>query len=209
MRPLRSGPHRVTHSTVTTPSEPSASNSTQPRLLLRIGHLLGQGFGAAAVMITFLITAPVVMDHALLPDRSELEPTDLSRRIERLIEGYAAQYELDPALLKAVIKVESNFNPLAVSRKGALGLMQLMPRTASALRINNPLDPAENIRGGATQLRYLLDRFEDDLELALAAYHAGETRVREFEGIPPFASTQHYVDRVIRLYRNFTTDQDL
>ncbi len=209
MLPLRPSPHHRTHSPVMTPSDPNVSNSQLPRLLHRAGHLIGQGFGAAVAMVTFLVIAPVVMDQALLPDRAELEPTDLSGRIERLIEGYATQYELDPALLKAVIKVESNFNPLAVSHKGALGLMQLMPRTASALQIDNPLDPAENIRGGATQLRYLLDRFEDDLELALAAYHAGETRVREFEGIPPFASTQHYVDRVIRLYRNFTADKDL
>ncbi len=209
MRPLRSGHHRVRHSTVMTPSDMDNSYRKLPQVLHRDWHLVGQSLGAAAVMITFLVTAPVVMDHALLPDRTELEPNDLNRRIERLIEGYGAQFELDPALLKAVIAVESNFNPLAVSRKGALGLMQLMPRTASALQIDNPLDPAENIRGGATQLRYLLDRFEDDLELALAAYHAGETRVREFEGIPPFASTQHYVDRVIRLYRSFTASKDL
>jgi soluble lytic murein transglycosylase-like protein len=99
-----------------------------------------------------------------------------------LIAASAAQYGLDPALLQAVIKVESNFNSDAVSSKGAIGLMQLMPLTAAALHVLDPFDPKDNIHAGAALLRRLLNRFDGDLSLALAAYHIGETRVRQTLG---------------------------
>lgn len=166
-----------------------------------------QGVGAILVAAALLLSAPGAIDQRSQPDRLVLGPKALTRYIEQLIQRYAAQYEIDPALLKAVIRVESNFNPLAVSRKGALGLMQLMPGTAAALRVDDPMDPAQNIRAGTTQLRYLLDRFGDDIERALAAYHAGETRVSRFEGVPPIASTRRYVDRVLTVYDRLTSSR--
>jgi hypothetical protein len=105
----------------------------------------------------------------------------------------AVRYEVDYALVKAVIKTESNFNPQAVSRAGAKGLMQLMPRTATALGIGNSFHPEENVQGGVRHLRYLLDLFKGDLSLALAAYNAGERVVFRYKGIPPYRETRMYV----------------
>ncbi|MCC2641834.1 MAG: protein of unknown function, putative Lytic transglycosylase [Nitrospira sp.] len=146
-------------------------------------------------------------------DRLALDPTmanpdrfDFAPPVASLIAAHASQYALDPALLHAVIKVESNFNPQAVSPKGALGLMQLMPLTATALDVLDPFDPNDNIRAGAALLRRLLDRFEGDLSLALAAYHAGERRVSRAVGTPLLPGTQLYVERVLRQYDRFLTD---
>lgn len=128
-------------------------------------------------------------------------------QISRFIVGYAEHYGLEPALLRAVIKVESNFNPRAVSPKGAMGLMQLMPPTSAALNVQDPFDPKENIRAGAEELRRLLDRFNGNVELALAAYHAGEARVRQYLSVPPFRSTELYVRKVLSYYRLFVARQ--
>jgi soluble lytic murein transglycosylase len=127
----------------------------------------------------------------------------IEERISRVIADYAKQYRLEAALLRAVIKVESDFNPTAVSPKGARGLMQLMPPTAAAMNVLDPFDPDENVRAGAGELRRLLDRFRGDLKLALAAYHAGEARVRRSVKVPPFRSTERYVGEVLRYYRVF------
>ncbi|MBP6199975.1 MAG: lytic transglycosylase domain-containing protein, partial [Nitrospira sp.] len=113
---------------------------------------------------------------------------------------------LDPALLQAVIKVESNFNSDAVSSKGAIGLMQLMPLTAAALHVLDPFDPKDNIHAGAALLRRLLNRFDGDLSLALAAYHIGETRVRQTLGTPALPATQLYVERVLGHYHRFRAE---
>lgn len=121
-------------------------------------------------------------------------------RLETLVDHYASRFQLDPALLLAVIKVESDFDPQVVSRKGAQGLMQLMPDTARLLGVRNPFDPSESIFGGAQYLRKMLDTF-DDLDLALAAYNAGPGTVRRFGGIPPYEETINYVKRV-RYYIN-------
>ena len=123
--------------------------------------------------------------------------------IASLIATYAEQYALDPALLQAIIKVESNFNSDAVSPKGAIGLMQLMPLTAAAFHVLDPFDPKDNIRAGAALLRGLLDRFGGDLSLALAAYHLGEARVRQAIGAPALPATQLYVNRVLGHYDRF------
>jgi soluble lytic murein transglycosylase len=129
------------------------------------------------------------------------------QRISLFIAGYAKQYRLEPALLRAVIKVESDFNPTAISPSGAQGLMQLMPPTAAALNVLDPFDPKENIRAGAGELRRLLDRFGGNLRLALAAYHAGEARVSRSVGVPPFRATRRYVKDVLRYYRLFADEQ--
>ncbi len=117
-----------------------------------------------------------------------------------LIGSIAAEHGVDPALVKAVIRAESNFDRRAVSRKGAQGLMQLMPGTAGRYAVANAFDPAENIRGGVRYLRFLQDRFPGQLHLAIAAYNAGEGAVSRFNGIPPYAETRQYVRRVFRYY---------
>ncbi|MGQ0811104.1 MAG: lytic transglycosylase domain-containing protein, partial [Nitrospiraceae bacterium] len=125
------------------------------------------------------------------------------KELEQAIRWYAKQHRLSPALLRAVIKVESDFDPTAVSRTGALGLMQLMPRTAASLQVRDPFNPVDNIRGGAKHLRHLLDRFDGDLPLALAAYNAGEYRVKRYQQIPPIEETRFYVQKVLGYLRAF------
>jgi soluble lytic murein transglycosylase-like protein len=113
----------------------------------------------------------------------------------------AKQHRIDPALLAAIIRVESNFVARAVSRKGARGLMQLMPATARRLGVTRPFDPRDNIRGGAAYLAELAERFgETNAELILAAYNAGENAVEEFGGVPPYRETRDYVKRVLALW---------
>jgi hypothetical protein len=124
-----------------------------------------------------------------------------------LINDVARQEGVDPDLVKAIIKVESNFNQFAVSRKGARGLMQLMPGTAGRYAVSNTFDAEANIRGGVRYLRYLQDSF-GNLPLALASYNAGENAVLRYKGIPPFPETKQYVKRVLYHYgqRDFSTD---
>jgi hypothetical protein len=121
-----------------------------------------------------------------------------------IIHEKASMYDLDPSLIKAVITTESNWNKRAVSPKGAMGLMQLMPATANEMNVRNPYDPEENIEGGTKYLRYLLERFNGDLTLALAAYNAGPKTVEKFGYVPPITETKHYVNRVLSLYNGKT-----
>jgi len=118
-------------------------------------------------------------------------------RFEPLVQEHAARHSLRPDLVRAVIQVESGFNPGATSPKGAMGLMQLMPDTARELGVRNPYDPADNIRGGTAYLRQLLDRYDGNEELALAAYNAGSTAVDRYDRqVPPYRETQDYVRKV-------------
>jgi len=112
------------------------------------------------------------------------------------------RHGVDPALVHAIVKVESDFNPYALSRKGAMGLMQLMPQTAVEMNVRNSFNPNENIDGGVKYLRYLIDRYEGNLQLALAAYNSGETAVKKWGTIPPFPETQNYVQKILKLYNN-------
>ncbi len=120
-----------------------------------------------------------------------------------LIEEAAERYRLDSLLLAAVIRAESGFDAAAISPQGAQGLMQLMPTTAMSYGAPRPEDPRANVRAGARYLRELLGRFDDDLELALAAYNAGPTAVRRFSGVPPYRETRTYVERVLTLYLGY------
>jgi len=123
-----------------------------------------------------------------------------------IIRAAADLYEVDPALVKAIIMAESKYNPAAISEKGARGLMQLMPNTAHALGVKDPLDPEHNIYGGVKHLRRLLNRFEGDMMLAVAAYNAGSKNVKRYNGVPPFGTTRYYVKKVFDYYRQYKAE---
>jgi hypothetical protein len=117
-----------------------------------------------------------------------------------LVTEIAWEHGLDPRLVHALIEVESGWNPLAVSRRGAMGLMQLMPPTARRLGVTDPFDPEQNLRAGVNELRRLVDRYSGDLPLALAAYNAGEGAIARYGGVPPYRETRGYVRRIMSLY---------
>ena len=121
-------------------------------------------------------------------------------KLDRIVRDAAARHNMDPALVKAVISTESGWNPQAVSRKGAVGLMQLIPGTAQRFGVNNSFDPAQNVEGGTTYLKSLLDRYGNNLSLSLAAYNAGEGAVDRSGGVPAYRETQQYVQKVTDAY---------
>ena len=126
-----------------------------------------------------------------------------SNQYDSLISEFSKKYQVDFALIKAIIRAESGFNPAAVSRKGAKGLMQLMPETASRLNVSNSFNPRENIEGGVRYVKDLLSLFNDDLRLSIAAYNAGENIVAEVRSIPPYRETVDYVKKVLSYYQSY------
>jgi soluble lytic murein transglycosylase-like protein len=126
-----------------------------------------------------------------------------SNQYDSLISEFSRKYQVDFALIKAMIRAESGFNPSAVSRKGAKGLMQLMPETASRMNVSNIFNPRENIDGGVRYFKYLLSLFNNDLRLSLAAYNAGENVVAELRSIPPYRETIDYVKKVLSYYQSY------
>lgn len=123
-----------------------------------------------------------------------------AEEIDQSIVMAAARHNVDPNLVRAVVKVESNFNSNAVSRKGAMGLMQLMPQTARQLKVRNPFDPQQNVDAGVRHLKQLLENYDGDVNLTLAAYNAGSGAVARSSGVPHYAETQNYVRRITNLY---------
>lgn len=141
--------------------------------------------------------------HAKVQKR--LEPTKRSLRYDNIIKREAEQYGVSPALVKAVIKAESNFNPNAVSPAGAVGLMQVLPQTARRMGVQNPSHPASNIKVGVKYLRELLDEFDNNEALAVAAYNSGPYKVKRYNGVPPYKETMAFVRRVMKYYRSYLT----
>jgi soluble lytic murein transglycosylase-like protein len=127
-----------------------------------------------------------------------------SAQYDSLISELSKKYQVDFALIKAMIRAESGFNPLAVSRKGAKGLMQLMPDTASRMNVSNVFNPRENIEGGVRHFKNLLSLFDNDVRLSLAAYNAGENLVAELRSIPPYRETVDYVRKVLSYYQSYS-----
>ena len=133
------------------------------------------------------------------------DPSGVSGRIpaniDQLVQQTASRFQVDPELIRAIIRVESGYDPKAVSSKGAMGLMQLIPATAQRFGVANPFDPKQNLEGGVNYLKYLLDLFGGDLSLSLAAYNAGEHSVQRSGGVPAIPETQNYVRKVTNLYK--------
>jgi len=125
------------------------------------------------------------------------------RGFDRIIRAAARRHGISEPLIKAIIKAESNFNPRAVSKKGAKGLMQIMPQNFNSLNIRNPFNPRENIMGGAKYFKQMHTRYKGKLPLALAAYNAGPTMVDKYKTIPPFPETRNYVEKVMKYYYVF------
>ncbi|MBZ4660525.1 MAG: lytic transglycosylase protein [Desulfacinum sp.] len=153
------------------------------------------------VHFTNVPTAPGYQKVDLPPLPTLPIPRKLSEdSFQQHIHKAASIFGVDPRLVRAIIKAESDFDPMAVSHKGAMGLMQLMPQTAKEMGVQNPFDPLENIFGGVRYLKEMLRRFNNSLLLALAAYNAGPEAVEKYGGIPPFQETNEYLRRVLRHY---------
>lgn len=139
----------------------------------------------------------------LLRTRLSLPSSANPAEYENIIKASSDKYGVSASLIKAVIHAESGYNPNAVSRKGASGLMQLMPGTARSLKVSNSFDPKDNVEGGVKYLRFLLDTFRGDVSLAVAAYNAGLNKVAKYGGIPPYAETRTYVNRVLSYMQSY------
>jgi soluble lytic murein transglycosylase-like protein len=195
-----------------------------PRLAVFIAILLAASTAAAAPKIYTYLDSQGQRHYTDVPDNNRyrllvLSPHDRTASGDRydfqllakatqydsIIEHAAVSSALEPNLLRAVIVVESGFNSRAVSKRGAVGLMQLMPATASRFGVSNPYDARQNVHAGARYLKFLIDRFGHDIRLALAAYNAGEDAVERNGGqIPPYSETMAYVPRVLKIYKMLT-----
>jgi len=169
-------------------------------------HALGLG-----VLLLTIVPAYAYFGSRSQPDseimkmaREAIEASDSSVEVPEIVEieahirEVAIRYDIPPILVAAIVEAESEFNPRAVSRRGARGLMQLMPGTASSLQVSDTFDPYENIEGGVRHLRGLMDRYHGNLPLVLAAYNAGEQAVMAYGGVPPYRETRRYVSRILR-----------
>lgn len=153
----------------------------------------------------YLTDVPAETGFGAARPRSRYHVAVSDQEIENAVARSARDNRLSPALLLAVMKAESGFNPMAISKAGAVGLMQLIPETAIRHGVKNLYNTSENVAGGARHLRYLLDRFHGNVRLALAAYNAGERHVDRYRQIPPFKETRTYVKKVMGYYRDYRT----
>ena len=167
-------------------------------------HVLGLGILLLTVVPAYLVTQANLMSPDSEAKMAREDAADTSVEITQIVEieahirEVAVRYDIPPILVAAIVEAESEFNPRAVSRRGAQGLMQLMPDTASSLRVSDSFDPYENIEGGVRHLRRLMDRYRGNLPLVLAAYNAGEQAVTVYRGVPPYRETRRYVSRILR-----------
>ncbi|MDO8282467.1 MAG: lytic transglycosylase domain-containing protein [Thermodesulfovibrionia bacterium] len=153
--------------------------------------------------VVLFTNVPPVTSHKKKIKVNKFNSYDSSSYYDQIINNKSSKYSVDASLIKAIITVESNWRKNAVSNKGAMGLMQLMPSTAKDMGVINPFDPEENIDGGTRYLRFLLDMF-NDLPLAVAAYNAGPGTVTDYGGVPAFPETEDYVNKVFSLYEGKT-----
>jgi soluble lytic murein transglycosylase len=138
-----------------------------------------------------------------LREKPKKNPRHSTKKYDDIIANASQQYGVSFPLLKAIIKAESDFDPRAVSKKGAKGLMQIMPENFKPLGINDPFDPSQNIHAGARYFKQMYDRFKGKLALSLAAYNAGPKAVERFKTVPPYEETEEYVKRVLKFYYNY------
>lgn len=169
--------------------------------------------GSAKADIYRFVDANGVVHFTNTPTQSTFafyaRETGSTRDLAGIIRHYSRKFDLEEALVHAVIKVESDFNPKAVSSKGAQGLMQLIPETARSMRVANPFDMDDNVRGGCRYLSLMLQRFGGNLDLALAAYNAGPTTVLKYKSIPPFEETRNYVQKVKHYLARYRQSKDV
>ena len=168
-------------------------------------HVLGLGILLLTVVPAYFVSqANLASPDSEAVKMAREDAAEASAQITQIVEieahirEVAVRYDIPPILVAAIIEAESEFNPRAVSRRGAQGLMQLMPRTASSLSVTDTFDPYENIEGGVRHLRSLMDRYRGNLPLVLAAYNAGEQAVTVYHGVPPYRETRRYVSRILR-----------
>jgi soluble lytic murein transglycosylase-like protein len=175
-------------------------------------HLLGLGVLVVTLTTGYMLTGVSGVRPAASPPQPQVarvetaetdaatdeDDIDTQAGMDAFIKKVSAKYNVSPDVVAAVIEAESEFNPRAVSRRGARGLMQLMPKTAKTLGVDDPFDPKENIEAGVRHLRALMDRFGDNLPLVLAAYNAGEVAVIKHRGVPPYRETRAYVKRIMK-----------
>lgn len=174
-----------------------AALSTQPSM--PVDPLKGNADGPKPFQF-YLKQAAASTGAATVPSGKTLSIHERFQSFQPMVEGLSQRYGVDKNLINAVIQQESGFNPLAVSKAGATGLMQLMPGTAKGLGVTNPTDPAQNLDGGVRHLKGLLDQFNGNIPLALAAYNAGPGAVNRYKGIPPYKETQNYVRNILSMY---------
>ncbi|MDH4204970.1 MAG: lytic transglycosylase domain-containing protein [Desulfobacteraceae bacterium] len=160
---------------------------------------------AKTVPLLPLATPAVPSIKTLMEVEMTSKQKNAENRYQLLILEAAYRYKVEPAIIKAIIMAESSFNPKAVSRVGARGLMQLMPRTARSLGVEDSFKPAHNIDAGVRYFKHLLDQFDGEIKLALAAYNAGSFNVRKYGGIPPFKATKFYINKVLKYYETYRT----